>query len=63
MGLTTKRQPHMLCWIIGSVVKKLGIHRIKTTMKLKTFYDEGSESTFAIEGFKITVTGIHGDSS
>ena len=48
-------------FILGSVVKKLGIHRIKTTMKLKTFYDEGSESTFAIEGFK--VTGIHGDSS
>ena len=47
--------------ILGSVVKKLGIQGIKTPLKLKTLHDERSESTFAIDGVK--VTGMHGDSS
>ena len=46
---------------LSTVVKKLGIQGIKTTFKLKTLHGERSESTFAIEGVK--VTGIHGDSS
>ena len=42
------------------MVKKLGIQGIKVTLKLKTLHGERSESTFAIEGVK--VTGMHGDS-
>ena len=49
------------CFILGSVVKKLGIQVIKTTLKLKTLHGERSESAFVIEGVK--VTGMHGDSS
>ena len=40
-------------FILGSVINKLVIHRIKTTLR--------SESAFVIEGTK--VTGVHGDSS
>ena len=46
-------------FILGSVVKKVGIQGIKTTLKLKTLHGERSESTFVIEGVK--VIGIHGD--
>ena len=45
--------------ILDSAIKKLGIQGIKTTLKLKTLHGERSESTFAIEGVK--VTGMHGD--
>ena len=48
-------------FILGSVVKKVGIQGIKATLKLRTLYGERSESTFAIEAVK--VTGMHGDSS
>ena len=48
-------------FILDSAIKKLGIQGIKTTLKLKTLHGERSESTFAVEGFK--VTEIHGDSS
>ena len=48
-------------FILGSVVKKLGIERIKTALKLKTLHGERSESTFVIEYVK--VTGIHDISS
>ena len=48
-------------FILGSVVKKLGIQGIKTTVKLKTLHSERSQSTFAIEGVK--VTWMHSDSS
>ena len=48
-------------FILDSAVKKLEIEGIKTTLKLKTLHGGRSESTFAVEGFK--VTEIHGDSS
>ena len=48
-------------FILDSAIKKLGIQGIKTTLKLKTLHGERSESTFTIEGVK--VTGMHGDSS
>ena len=48
-------------FILGSVVKKLGIQGIKTNLRLKTLHGGRSESTFAIEGVK--VTGMHGNCS
>ena len=48
-------------FILGSLVKKLEIQGIKTTLKLKTFHSEISEGTFVMEG--VTVTEMHGDSS
>ena len=48
-------------FILGSVVRKLGIQGIKTTLKLKTLHSERSGSTFPIEGMK--VTRMHDDSS
>ena len=36
-------------FILGSVVKKLGIQGIKTTLKLNTLHGERSESSFAIK--------------
>ena len=47
-------------FILGSVVKKLGIPGIKTTLKLKTLHGERSESTFVIG---VKVIGIYGDRS
>ena len=35
-------------FIPGTVVKKLGIQEIKTTLKLKTLHGQRSERTFAI---------------
>ena len=48
-------------FILGSVVKKLEIQGIKTTLKLKTLHGERFEGTFAIAGFKLI--GIHGDTN
>ena len=48
-------------FILDSAINKLGIQGIKSTLNLKTLYGERSESTFAIEGVK--VTRMHHDSS
>ena len=48
-------------FILDSAINKLGIQGIKSTLNLKTLYGEGSESTLAIEGVK--VTRMHHDSS
>ena len=48
-------------FILDSAINKLGIQGIKSTLNLKTLYAEGSESTLAIEGVK--VTRMHHDSS
>ena len=47
------------CFIHDSMMKKLGIDSIKTTLNLKTLHGEKSESTIDVEGIK--VAGIHGD--
>ena len=47
------------CFIHDSMIKKLGIVGINTTLNLKTLHWEKSESTIAVEGIK--VAGIHGD--
>ena len=48
-------------FILDSVINKLGIQGIKTTLNLNTLHGERSESTFAIEG--VRVTRMHCDSS